>query len=628
MIHLAIQFLISTLKSVQFVLPFKFHTVITNALPLSGVNMDRLTNSYGCVSLLLLRVCWSLFICIISFNASALTEQPIQLSETFSQGLTAPHVSFYVDESNTLTLNEVKDETFNYNFQPLTADHINQGITSKSYWLKFTLKNPTLNDIQWVLFHETTYLDLLSVYVKEGNNAWQGISTSDHLPFSERANIYRKLNYSHTTNAAGESLVLVNLKMLQSDTTTLAFHLTDQATFTKLVVDEQWYYGHFFGASLSIIVLSLIIWTKTQARYAFNYTSYLVTHMLMWAFFTGYIYQYILADDPYIYNMGFHISYLLFYIAAVQFTKSFLNTALHLPRVTEWINISQLVAGAAILLRLFGEYEVVLYVSYFFLTLLILQPILGWYCYKKGDSAVKWFSLGWGVFSVGLCLSVISASTGLFNWGMEPIIYTQIAGLLESILLAFALAERISQTQHQLFKVMEESQRDALTGLGNRRMLDYYISEYQTKQSRRLYHPRWLLLLDIDNFKTINDEYGHVVGDETLKSIANTIVHSCRSSDVAIRYGGEEFLVILDGADKDTMLHIANRIKNTIAETPIVIKQANINMTVSIGATPLSFEQLLEIDEAINMADNALYKVKKSGKNGIALGTQENYQLI
>ncbi len=168
----------------------------------------------------------------------------------------------------------------------------------------------------------------------------------------------------------------------------------------------------------------------------------------------------------------------------------------------------------------------------------------------------------------------------------------------------------------KLMKVLEtNAQTDALTGLYNRKYLDYTIPkiQYQINRADILFG---LLLIDIDHFKQVNDTYGHGVGDEVIKIVAKTLVENTRNSDVIIRYGGEEFLILLYNCDANFIFEVANKIRNSLQNKQIPVGDSYIQKTMSIG-TSLYPKDNENFDTCIKYADLALYKAKNDGRNKI-----------
>jgi len=158
---------------------------------------------------------------------------------------------------------------------------------------------------------------------------------------------------------------------------------------------------------------------------------------------------------------------------------------------------------------------------------------------------------------------------------------------------------------------------DSLTKLYIRRHFEFQI-ENEIKRSTRYNHHLSLLMMDIDNFKAINDTYGHQMGDEMLKKVSQVILNTIRKIDMAARYGGEEFAVILPETHKENAKKIAERLRKKISDISITTKSGTeVKPTISIGVASFPVDADSKID-LIGLADEALYFAKKSGKNCVA----------
>lgn len=155
---------------------------------------------------------------------------------------------------------------------------------------------------------------------------------------------------------------------------------------------------------------------------------------------------------------------------------------------------------------------------------------------------------------------------------------------------------------------------DPLTLLGNRTALDSALRR-ELQMAERHHHELSLLLVDVDFFKKINDEYGHHRGDLVLCEIAKAIQSACRGSDITFRYGGEEFVVVLGKTDAEGAKIIAERIRQQIEETNIKYNGKTIATTVSIGIATRHNNEKEHINDLFDRADKALYIAKNSGRN-------------
>ncbi len=162
----------------------------------------------------------------------------------------------------------------------------------------------------------------------------------------------------------------------------------------------------------------------------------------------------------------------------------------------------------------------------------------------------------------------------------------------------------------------ELSQKDGLTGIYNRRYLDTRLKEEFIRFERKKV-PFAFLMLDLDNFKPVNDTYGHQFGDVMLKEVADTCSRIIRGSDTLARFGGEEFCIILPDADEEGAKSFAERIRLSIEKIAIpYLKGIRVSITVSIGLSRTS-EDLKSSEELLFQADKAMYESKKKGKNKV-----------
>lgn len=165
-------------------------------------------------------------------------------------------------------------------------------------------------------------------------------------------------------------------------------------------------------------------------------------------------------------------------------------------------------------------------------------------------------------------------------------------------------------------RLEELSNTDPLTQLANRRQLmRVLVQEFQ--RSFRGGHPLSLVMIDIDHFKSINDTYGHQQGDEVLKVLAETLRSQLRDYDLASRFGGEEFAMVLPETDPLHATQVAERIREVVANLKFGGVLEKLKMTVSLGVATYPDDAIKGIEDLIRLADDALYAAKREGRNRV-----------
>lgn len=189
-----------------------------------------------------------------------------------------------------------------------------------------------------------------------------------------------------------------------------------------------------------------------------------------------------------------------------------------------------------------------------------------------------------------------------------------LAKMVESELIAFALSNVQIALVQELGELERIAMLDSVTRLWNRLGIDTLLRrewEYAVRKNS----PIAIVMIDFDNFKRINDTYGHLVGDEVLQGCSRLILSSLRSSDVVGRWGGDEFMVVLPGADHEQAIMILQRILDVIAQEIIITSSGAIKISVSMGGVIVIPSQQGEpVEYWVSKADDELMKAKRSGK--------------
>lgn len=165
-------------------------------------------------------------------------------------------------------------------------------------------------------------------------------------------------------------------------------------------------------------------------------------------------------------------------------------------------------------------------------------------------------------------------------------------------------------------RIKDLAMLDGLTELFNRRIFDETLAQKVKCPDMR---PVSLLLIDLDDFKKVNDVFGHQAGDQVLKTFARILKDSCRGQDLVARFGGEEFAIILSQTKAVTAHAIAQRIRNRLAKTVFTFDDRQLMMTASIGLASCDKGSSIFTSNLVKQADRALYQAKRSGKNRVCV---------
>lgn len=226
--------------------------------------------------------------------------------------------------------------------------------------------------------------------------------------------------------------------------------------------------------------------------------------------------------------------------------------------------------------------------------------------------------LGWTLFAHGLFNAVRS---GLFSKEVKvildviSIIPTDLI-LYEQLMITSLLPLGVVLLTNEVIslKLRKYAEHDPLTDLYNRRIFLDFLHKAKSLAIRTK-TPLSLLVVDIDYFKAINDNFGHLAGDEVLIDFAKNIQNNLRKEDVIGRMGGEEFAIVLPNISVGAATAFAERLRSIIEAKPVFTNKGQINYTISIGIT--NIESTTSIEQALDVADSAMYEAKRSGRNKV-----------
>jgi diguanylate cyclase (GGDEF)-like protein len=246
-----------------------------------------------------------------------------------------------------------------------------------------------------------------------------------------------------------------------------------------------------------------------------------------------------------------------------------------------------------------------------------------------GNKVSRWLKLDQDTKSIPIIMLTAKGTTmdkvtglkaGADDYLSKPYNEIELNARISASLRTKALQDELKEKNRLLEEVLEQletlSVTDPLTEIYNRRYF-WNVLEKEFAKSVRFETPIACLLIDVDHFKSINDEYGHSVGDYVLKEIAKIIKNCLRKVDTAARWGGEEFIVLLPETDKEHALNAASRILSEISG--YAFKGIRQKITVSIGIASIPGPAIDTPEKFIEISDSALYTAKANGRNRIEI---------
>ena len=529
------------------------------------------------------------------------------------EGPIGASVSYYQETGDRLVVEQAAAALAADSFRPAAAPILNFGIGARPVWLHFSVVNDTGEPLQRQLTVETTWLDRVEFYVRQDGRTLAMDQAGDSLPFSHRSVDSRHFVFRHSF-APGRSQVFIRVQTPDPMLVPLYLHAPEQARTHATL--QQYSYGVLYGFLLALLIYNLMLYAGLgMPRYGL-YSLYLGAFLLMNVAYTGHGFRWLWPDSPGWAQWSNPVLMVLYGVAGLVFAMSFLETRRNFPRVHRAV-LAYIGAGVGLLglAALFSSQHFALLVAFSFVTLFTLIMLsLGLLAVRGGMRAARYFLLAAVAAMAG------AATTALAVWGYIPTsLWTyravDLGMLLDAILLALALTYqfRVGQSERRLAEQL--ARQDPLTGMNNRRAFTD-AARPVWNIARRQGHPLAVVLLDIDCFKRINDSYGHAYGDKVLITVAEVIIDTIRKQDVAARWGGEEFILLLPETGLEEAAALAERLRQAIEAIRLRWGDDIITVTASFGVAGRDVEHS-NLDSLISVADKYLYQAKHDGRNRV-----------
>lgn len=494
-----------------------------------------------------------------------------------------------------------------------TTNVPNFGITSDVIWLQLTFQNPTYQALLRKLWTESIWLDKIVIYTinKEQRTTNQIATIGDISPFNKRPTDDRQLSLNYSF-PPGETTFL--LEVINNDPTSLNFWVSSEKEFQAQNNHATFSYGILYGAILSLLIYNLLMFVSIKETYHLYFSLYLFSFLIANLGFSGHAFMWFWPNSPMFEQYVVLFLMVLYGVAGITFALNFLKLNLSMPRFSvmlHWAN--GLILLILSILAVFDYHIACAALAFTYIPLFsVTMLLIGFIALRQSNPSAKYFILATMTGAIGASITALTVA------GVLPFTYlgfraVDIGVSLDIVLLAFAVAYKFRRSEEARETAEFTANTDSLTLLDNRRAFNEKVSKLWLL-GKRDRSPAAIIIIDIDHFKKINDNYSHNAGDIVLIKIANILKEAVRTSDVLCRWGGEEFLIYLPETNESGACKLADNIKVMINAAEFDVGQSVVKVSASFGVSEKEKTDM-QVGDVIKRADKALYIAKNSGRN-------------
>lgn len=488
------------------------------------------------------------------------------------------------------------------------------GIGHRPVWAHLSIDNPTALPLTRVLALGPTWTDELEVHIVDPAGRHVGWRTGDLLARPAQLDDALAYLFEHSY-APGRSEVLI--RAATPDPLILNVQLLTPPALAQQARFAHYSYGFLYGFLAALAVLNLIMYFGLGRRNSLYYALFLLSFIVTNLSYTGRGLAWFWPEAPYFQRYVILVFMVFTAATGLKFAREFLELDQLAPALGRGIRWAfRAVFGWMLLIVAFDLHAAAAWTAFVVCGIFSAALIpVGAIALRRGQPAAGYFLASGIVSTLGLGATTFSV------WGLLP--YTpwtyrgvEMSIMAEALLLQLALVHFIRSQIHKRLDAERDARVDALTQLTNRRG---FLEQAAVSRGLALRHqrPLALVILDIDHFKAINDQYGHAVGDTVLASVGHTLLGLTRTGDCVARWGGEEFIMLLPETDLQAATLFAERVRHALEAMEVrAPKDVCVRITASFGVAQLKSDQALE--KLIIAADDALYSVKASGRNRVA----------
>jgi len=553
---------------------------------------------------------------LLAFTAPALARPGDALElDHLPSGPLGPQLLYLQEGAQPLSLEQAMQADARGEFRPNPRPVPNYGLGARPVWIRLLLDNSLDEGLTLQLRVGMSWLDHVVVYqVQNGRafNTWESGDEANAVNGAGAVQPGRGFEYPLWVPSGGSA---VYIRVDSDDAMALPVSLSVPASARHEQQQYDYGYGFLYGYLLALVLFNALIFAGVRRGSYLHYAAYMLAFIALDAAYTGHGQAWLWPGEVYLQRYAIDASMVLFPIAGLGFAMHFFKMKRTAPKLRVALLSAQAVfavgmtACVAADLHLAGNYLA-------FLALAAYAPLMaaiGVWAVRERLRAAHYFLMaalsglaGHGV-SLAQSFGWLPMSTATFH-------AAEIGLVLEGTLLALAMAREIRGFHEARDRAEHLARVDVLTGLLNRRAF-YERAQGLWNVAQRRLRPLSLLMLDVDHFKSVNDRFGHAAGDNVLQRVAEILTTTCRSADLIVRWGGEEFLLLLPETDLDEATRLAERLRRSIAAEVIELQGAKLSVTASFGVCQMRGESTLE--QLIADTDQWLYRAKRAGRDRV-----------
>lgn len=554
---------------------------------------------------LLLLVFYSL--CLSITSQSRADNSPIVNIDQRSVDITQFAMSYFIDSTGTMTLSQVQQQNFINSQNELTL-----GTNAKTTWSKIVIKNSYSDTLRLFVHNPDAYhLEEVSFYeTQSGQLINQSVIQLDKT--GPKANMFGG-SAVFSFYIAPNQQKTIYIKSVTFSHQWFALAIFDEEHSKRALVGNGNYIALLVGMMLALMIYNFFLYLSARKIENIVYALYLISGTVWVALSYGVAANFFGIFSAELLQLNSNLlsmpSFLVIFVMLIFETKK------HYPKEHIALSIILFLLVADFIYSLFdivGALKPASSLAALMMTVTFGVSISLW---RKGNTLAKYFLLGHSMFVIFNMLAVLYYK-GISDANVINSHGVGIGILLEALMMAFILSyrikslEKIKAQQTELNRLVDT---DPMTGLYNRRYFDRKSEELIAAMASNQ-QELTLLIADLDHFKNINDTYGHDIGDKVIIAFANILTSEQGLADIACRYGGEEFVLLLNCNLLDAK-QVAERIRQKAQETYITINEVQtVQFTVSIGVHSVGHASTT-VKETLTIADKALYKAKNNGRN-------------